>query len=130
MKKLSVLFVVLLGVSIVFASTPKNSTNDSVDWTKAEQNYRANLKSDNNGVVTSAVNYIRKYKLTGAVEDLKPLLANNNAENVKMSAALALLTVGGAEGRAAVESALEEEESEIVVEFYRSVLHTAIASEK
>lgn len=130
MKKLHVLSVVLLGVSFLFATTPKNPTNDSVDWTKAEKNYKANLKSDNNGVKTSAVSYIRKYKLTGAVEELKELLTNENAENVKMSAALALISVGGAEGRTAVEEALEKEESEIVVEFYRSVLHTTVASEK
>jgi len=129
MKKLSVLFVVFLGVSFLFASTPKDRSNDSVDWVKAEQNYMANLKSDNNGVKTSAVHYIRKYKMTGAVDELKKLLANDNAENVKMSAALALLNIGGTDGRTAVEEALETEESEIVAEFYRSMLHTTLASE-
>ncbi|MCK9409471.1 MAG: hypothetical protein WCX28_05910 [Bacteriovoracaceae bacterium] len=129
MKKLSVLFVVFFGVSYLFASTPKIDTNESVNWTKAEQNYKANLKSDNNGVITSAANYIRKYKLSGAVEELKPLLKKNNADNVKMSGALALLTIGGAEGRTAVETALETEENELVVEFYRSILHTTLATQ-
>jgi len=129
MKKLYVLFVVFLGVSFLFASTPKHPSNDSVDWTKAEQNYKANLKSDNNGVKISAVSYIRKYKMTGAVEELKKLLLTDNAENVKMSAALALVNIGGTVGRTAVEEALEKEESEIVVEFYRSVLNTTLALE-
>ena len=75
MKKLHVLFAVLLGVSFLAAAAPKNDLHDSVNWTKAEQNYIANLKSENSGVRASAANHIRKYKLTGAVEDLKSLLA-------------------------------------------------------
>jgi hypothetical protein len=106
MKKLQVLFVVLLGVSFLAASAPKNSSNDTVDWTKAEQAYKANLKSENNGVITSAAGYIRKYKLTGAAEELKMLLAKENADNVKMAAALSLLSGGGTEGRIAVENAV------------------------
>ena len=130
MKKLQVLFVVLLGVSYLSASTTKHNSTDSVDWTKAEKNYKANLKSENNGVITSAAGYIRKYKLSGATEELKSLLTKENAENVKMSAALALISVGGADGRTAVENALEKEESDIVVVFYRSILHMSVASEQ
>lgn len=123
MKKLQVLCVVLLGVSFLSASTPKNRSTDSVDWSKAEERYRTNLKSDNNGVITSTANYIRKYNLTGTIEELKALLANENSGEVKMSAALTLVKIGGNEGRNAVENALKQEESEIVVEFYRSVLN-------
>jgi hypothetical protein len=39
-----------------------------------------------------------------------------------MSAALALIKVGGVEGRSAVEEALKNEESELVAEFYKSIL--------
>lgn len=127
MKKLFVLFVVFLGVSFLFASTPKTNSLDTVDWTKAEQNYKANLQSENNGVKSSAANHIRKYKLSGAVEELKALLGKDNVESVKMSAALALINVGGSEGRTAVETALETEENEIVTEFYRSILHSPVA---
>lgn len=129
MKKLSVLFAVFLGISCVFASTPKTTSTESVDWTKAEQQYKANLKSENTGVVTSAVNHIRKYKLTGAVEELKALLAKENADNVKISAAFTLLTVGGTEGRTAVETAMETEENELLVEFYRSILQSTLAAQ-
>ncbi len=127
MKKIHVLCVVLLGISVVFASTPKNE-NDSIDWTKAEQNYKVSLKSDNEGVKASAATYVRKYKLTGAVEELKELLAEDNTEKVKMSAALALVNVGGEEGRKAVEGALEKEENEIVAEFYRSILNNSLSA--
>ncbi|MFA6469059.1 MAG: HEAT repeat domain-containing protein [Bacteroidota bacterium] len=130
MKKLYVLFVVLLGVSFLSASAPNNDTRESVNWSKAEENYKANLKSDNSGVVTSAANYIRKYNLTGAVDELKSLLTEDNVENVKMSAALALVTVGGTEGRTAVENALESEENEVIKEFYRSILNSLTTAQQ
>lgn len=130
MKKFHVMYVVLFGVSSLFASTPKNDTNSAVDWSKAELNYKANLRSENVGVKISAANFVRKYKLIGAVDELKELLSKDNADNVKMSAALALLSIGGNEGRVTVEKALEIEENEIVSEFYRSVLHTSVISER
>ncbi|MFZ4620726.1 MAG: hypothetical protein ACOYNS_09215 [Bacteroidota bacterium] len=130
MKQIHMLFVVVFGVSSLFASGPTNDSNMTVDWSKAELNYKANLRSDNVGVKISAANFVRKYKLSGAVDELKELLSKDNADNVKMSAALALLSVGGEDGRTSVEKALENEENEIVSEFYRSVLHTAVISER
>ncbi len=130
MKKLHALLAVLLGVSFLAASAPKNSSNDTVDWTKAEEAYKANLKSENNGVAASAAGFIRKYKLTGAVEELKTLLTKDNADNVKMAAALSLVSIGGTEGRTAVENAMKKEETEIVTEFYRSILHTSETTEQ
>lgn len=130
MKKYQLLFVVLFGATSVFASGPENDSNMTVDWAKAEQSYIANLRSDNTGVKVSAANFIRKYKLTGAADELKSLLTKENADNVKMSAALALVTVCGIDGRTCVEKALEQEESEIVVEFYRSILHTSEITER
>jgi single-stranded DNA-specific DHH superfamily exonuclease len=129
MKKLFMLFALFLGVSFLSASSPKSNSAGSVDWNKAENNYIANLRSDNAGVITSAAGYIRKYNMTGAAEELKRLLSKENADNVKMAAALTLLAVGGEEGRKAVEAAVEKEESEVVVEFYRSVLHTTASEE-
>lgn len=130
MKKLFVLFVVLFGVSSLYASAPKNDSNAAIDWSKAEENYKANLRSDNCGVNVSAANFIRKYHLTGAVNELKQLLSQEKESSVKMAAALALITVGGTEGRTAVENAIEKEEDEIIVEFYRSVLKTDVTAAK
>ena len=130
MKKFYVLFVVLLGVSFLSASTPKNNTRETIDWVKAEENYKADLKSDNNGVVTSAANYVRKYNLTGAVDELTSLLTQDNTETVKMSAALALVSVGGEKGRTAVENASETEESEVLVAFYRSILSATLTAQQ
>ena len=129
MKTLRVMLVVLLGVTFSFAGTPKENS-EAVDWSKAELNYTKALKSDNNGVKVSAASFIRKYNLTGATEELKSLLTKDNAENVKMSGALALLSVGGNEGRTAIQKALETEENEIVAEFYRSILNNQDIAQK
>lgn len=128
MKSLHVLFVVLLGVSFVFASTPEEK-DTAVKWAKAEQGYKICLTSENDGVKTSAASYIRKYKLAGAVDELKALLSDENSEKVKMSAALALIDVCGDKGRNAVETALQSEENEIVVEFYKSMLNAQITAQ-
>ncbi len=93
MKKSQLLFVVLFGLSTLYASEPKNDSNMTVDWSKAEQNYIANLRSENAGVKVSAANFVRRYRLSNAAEELKVLLTKDNAENVRMSAALALVSV-------------------------------------
>ncbi|MBI2427548.1 MAG: hypothetical protein HYV29_01880 [Ignavibacteriales bacterium] len=123
-------FAVLALLAVSFAAAGLPEGNATVNWKKAEQNYIVGLKSDNTGVQASAASYIRKYNLTGAVEELKELLGKNNADNVKMSAALALVKIGGEDGRKAVENALEKEENEFLAEFYRTILHTADTARK
>ena len=122
MKYARFAIVAICIVSFAFASNPKKDKgNGTVDWNKAEENYILALKSDNPGVQASAASHIREYKLQGAVEELKSLLTTNS-ENVRMSAAYALVVVGGDEGRTAVEQAIPNEENEIVSTFYRSIL--------
>jgi hypothetical protein len=122
MKTMRVMLAVLFGAIFGFAATPENDTSKNVNWTKAELNYEAGLQSDNNGVKVSAANYIRKYNLVGALEELKTLLAAKNTEHVKMAGALALISIGGNEGRTAILNALQTEENEVVAEFYKLIL--------
>ncbi len=129
MKTMRVLLAVLIGVTFGFASAPENPTAKNVDWTKAEQNYKEALKSNNNGVKVSAANYIRKYKLAGTLEELKLLLAKENIESVKMAGALALVSVGSNEGKMAVQNALATEENEIVAEFYKTILNNQVVAQ-
>ena len=123
MKK-HLLWAVCLGVSTLFAGTPKEEST-AVDWVTAGKMYRANLQSDNSGVQASAAQFIRKYRITGAEDELKALLDTKYEEKVRMAASLALVSVCGEEGRTAVEKALEQEQNEIVAIFYRSVLKDA-----
>ena len=123
-----VVLVAVVAVSLAAAGTPEG-IDSTIDWKKAEQNYIAALKSSNTGAQASAAFHIRKYNLSGATEELKTLLGKNNADNVKMSAALALVKVGGVEGKTAVEEALKTEENELVAEFYRSILADKITAQ-
>ncbi len=117
----------LFAVSFAAAGTPEGDS--TVDWKKAEKNYIAALRSNNSGAQASAAFHLRKYNLTGAVAELKTLLGKNSADNVKMSAALALLKLGGDEGRTAVVEALKTEENELVAEFYRMMLSEHITAQ-
>ncbi len=80
-------------------------------------------------MVTSTANHIRRYKLTGAADELIELLSAEQADNVKISAAWALVSVCGEEGREAVEEAAKTEENEMLVTFYRSILNTPVTAE-
>jgi hypothetical protein len=127
MKYVRIAVVVLFVVSLGMAGIPER-IDSTVDWKKAEKNYIAALKLNNTGAQASAAFHIRKYHLSGATEELKTLLEKNNADNVKMSAALAIIKVGGEEGRTALEEALKTEENELVAEFYRSILATQLTA--
>lgn len=123
MKYARFALIALLAVSFAAAGEPVG-TETPIDWTKAEQNYVAALQTNNPGLQSSAATHIRKYNLTGAVDELKELLCKGCAENVKMSVALTLVRIGGKEGREAVENALKSEENELVSEFYRTILQS------
>lgn len=120
------MLAVLLGTMFVFAATPESTNVPSVNWAKAELNYKAGLKSSNSGVKVSSAIHIRKYNLTGSIKELKSLLGKDNVENVKMAGALALVSIGGPEGITAVQNALKTEENEIVSEFYKSILNNRV----
>ena len=111
---------------IVFASAaasePGVSRYSDVDWKKAEANYVAALKSDNTGVKQSSASYIAEYKLKGAVDPLIQILKFDKVESARMSAALALVTLNDARGRAAVEEACLYDGSDKVVKFCESLL--------
>jgi len=123
MKYARFALIALLAVSFAAAGVP-GGTDETIDWTKAEKNYIAGLHTNNPGLQSSAASHIRKYNLTGAIDELKELLCKNCADNVKMSVALTLVRIGGDDGRDAVKKALQNEENELVAEFYRTILHT------
>jgi HEAT repeat protein len=107
------------------ASQPMNSRFGEVDWKKAETNYIAALRSDNLGVKQSAAGYVAEYELKGAVEPLIQILRSDKVERARMSAALALVTLGDLQGRAAVEEAALYDGSDKVVKFCESLLNAS-----
>ncbi len=113
----------LLAVSFGVAETPKDGMNKP-DWEKAKQAYIYQLSAKNPGVVASAANYIRKYNIVEAADDLKKILFCDHCEAVKVSAALALVEIAGDDGVSTIKEAMKTEENDLIVAFYKVILHT------
>jgi hypothetical protein len=121
MKYASMAFVLLLTAVLTASAQPAGGQAGTTDWARAIDNYKADLRSDNPGVQASAASRIREYNLQGAEEELTELLTDEH-ESVRMSAAYALVVVGGEKGRTAVAQAIPKEENDVVSTFYRSIL--------
>ncbi|HTR82640.1 MAG TPA: HEAT repeat domain-containing protein [Bacteroidota bacterium] len=105
------------------ASQPANAKYSSVDWEKAEANYIVALASQNIGIQQSAASFIAEYQLKGAVEPLIKVLRSDKVEQVRMSAALALISLDDTRARAAVEDAALYDGSDKVAKFCESLLN-------
>lgn len=115
----AMLLSLTLSVS-AFATTPRSS--ESIDWSKAERNYVVALASDNIGLRHSAASYIAEYRLPGAVVSLVNVLKHDKVEQMRMSAAQALVRIGNKEGLEAVQDAAMYDGSEKVAKFCEQLL--------
>lgn len=113
---------IIIAYSSAVGSQPMTSKYPNVDWKKAEANYIVALASDNQGIRQSAAHYVAIYQLTGAVEPLISLLKGDKIESVRMTAALALITLGDRRGRSAVEETALYDGSDKVSQFCESLL--------
>ena len=121
-RLIMVAIAAVMAFASAVASQPMVSKYGEVDWKKAEANYIAALNSDNLGIKQSAANYVAEYQLKGAVEPLIQILKSDKVESARMSAALALVTLGDGRARFAVEEAALYDGSEKVVKFCESLL--------
>ena len=120
-KVLLTLLVAACGLTM--AAAPKGNQSTQVNWQKAEQNYIAGLQSVNTGVRHSAATFIAEYQLSGAEPNLITLLQNDKVEQVRMTAAAALIKIGNDEGRKAVEDAVVYDGSEKVAKFCEELIN-------
>jgi len=72
------------------------------------------LESKNNGLICSSAFYLGEYNSTQAVIPLMKILKNSGAEELRISAALALLKIGDARGIYAIKQAIKFDASERV----------------
>ncbi len=125
-KIYTIFLLAVFAVSAVFAKSPALRVDVSrVDWNKAEQNYIAGLLSENAGLRQSAAGFLGEYKLKGAIQPLISVLQSDKLEQIRMSAALALITIGTAEARQAVMDASIYDGSEKVAKFCESLLNAS-----
>lgn len=111
-----VVLVMAFTTASVFASNVDASSR-SVNWKKAEQNYVISIGSDNTGVRMSAISYIGEYRLTGAAKNVIAVLQEDSSEELRMAAALTLISIGDEAGIKAVADAAKNDGSEKVARF-------------
>ena len=99
----------------------------------AIQNLLIGLDSDNAGLTTSSAYYLGELSSTEAVIPLMKMLRNSEQEELRISAALALLKIGDERGIYAIKRAIVFDESKRVNDmcekFYKAHLYDNYSSE-
>jgi hypothetical protein len=124
LRPIAIAVIAIAAASAGFAAdTTRPAKADPVKWEKAEKNYISALHSGNVGAQISAARLLADYRLKGSVKDLKALLQHDPSENVRISAALALIMLDDKEGREAVQEASLYDGSDRVAEFCEALLN-------
>ncbi|MHB1050101.1 MAG: HEAT repeat domain-containing protein [Bacteroidota bacterium] len=115
--------LLILSFSVTaFATSPASSS--TVNWQKAEQNYKASLYSENVGVRASAAGFIGEYRLKGATQDLITILHTDKVERNRMAAAKALVRIGDRDAIDAVKEAVIYDGSATVAQYCKRLLES------
>ena len=124
------LFFVFAAFSIAAEPVKEKRT---INRDLAIQNLLIGLDSDNAGLTTSSAYYLGELSSTEAVIPLMKMLRNSEQEELRISAALALLKIGDARGIYAIKRAIVFDESKRVNDmcekFYNAYLYDKYSSE-
>jgi HEAT repeat protein len=127
---LSLLFFVF--VSFGAAAEPVKEKR-TINRDLAIQNLLVGLETDNIGLTSSSAFYLGELSSTEAVIPLMRMLRKAEQEELRISAALALLKIGDARGVYAIKRAIIFDESErvsnICEKFYNAYLYDKYSSE-
>ena len=108
MKKLSVIFLLLVFVGSLFAS-PKTTTENNV-----EDNLIVGLNSDNLGLKTSSAYMLGEYGTSKSINSLLKVLKSGNTEEERITAAMALVKINTEQSMFAVKQNAKFDDSERV----------------
>lgn len=108
MKKLSVIFMLVLFATSLFAKT--NTTKEET----IEKNLLVGLKSDNLGLKTSSAYLLGEMGTDKSVNSLMSVLKSGDTEEERISAALALTKINTGKGMFAVKQRATFDDSERV----------------
>jgi hypothetical protein len=126
MTTVSAALIILLVSSSVFAANSDQSNLSPQVRAKAIIGYRYSLTSDNPGVRQWSVIYCHRYHLAELTTDLVTVLFNDPYEEVRIAAAVALIDIGGDEGRKAVATASKSTEFTKLARFCSTLLESKI----
>ena len=110
---LFLLFVFAIFISLGMAVEPAKQVK-SFNKELTTKNLLIGLKSNNNGLISSSAFYLGEFNSTQAVIPLMKILKNSGSEELRISAALALLKIGDARGIYAIKRAIKFDKSERV----------------
>jgi len=110
---LLLLFVFTIFISVGMSVEPAKQVK-TFNKDLATKNLLIGLESKNNGLISSSAFYLGEYNSTQAVIPLMKILKNSGAEELRISAALALLKIGDARGIYAIKRAIKFDESKRV----------------
>lgn len=122
---LLLLFVFVIFISMGIAVEPAKQVK-TFNKDLAIKSLLIGLESNNIGLTSSSAFYLGEYNSTQAVIPLMKILRNSEEEELRISAALALLKIGDARGIYAIKRAIKFDESERVsnmcIKFYNDYL--------
>jgi hypothetical protein len=134
MKSFATLLLLLCFVftSFSIAAEPVKEKR-TINQELAIQNLLIGLDSDNTGLTSSSAFYLGELSSTRAVIPLMKMLRNSEQEELRISAALALLKIGDERGIYAIKRAIVFDESKRVSDmcekFYNAYLYDKYSSE-
>ncbi|MGB5893272.1 MAG: HEAT repeat domain-containing protein [Ignavibacteriaceae bacterium] len=128
MKSGAILLLLLFFVFVSYgAAAEPVKEKRTINKDLAIQNLLIGLDSDNTGLTSSSAFYLGELSSTEAVIPLMKMLRNSEREELRISAALALLKIGDARGIYAIKRAIVFDESKRVSDmcekFYNSHLY-------
>ena len=128
MKSAAILLLVLFFVFVTTgaAAEPVKEIK-TINRDLVIQNLLVGLDSDNTGLASSSAFYLGEFSSTEAVIPLMKILRNAEQEELRISAALALLKIGDARGIYAIKGAITFDDSkrvsDVCEKFYNSYLY-------
>ena len=134
MKSGAILLLLLFFVFVSYgAAAEPVKEKRTINRDLAIQNLLIGLDSDNSGLISSSAYYLGELSSTEAVIPLMKMLRNSEQEELRISAALALLKIGDARGIYAIKRAIVFDESKRVSnmceKFYNAYLYDKYSSE-
>lgn len=122
LRPIAIAVIAMTVASVSFAAGHSSASISARQVQMAEQNYIEALRSGNDGTKISAAGNLADYRMTGSIETLIGVLKNDRSENVRISAALALVMLNEPKGRDAVEEASLFDGSDRVAKFCEALL--------
>jgi len=119
------LFIAVIAIATALPALAADRSQRSYSqkqWDTAEKNYVNALIIGNEGSKISAAGFLADYGLRGGVPALIRTLRTDKTENVRISAALALIMLDEKEGREAVEESSLYDGSDRVAKFCEALL--------